>query len=54
MPVLVYCAHNLTRERIVFPLALVPTAAFGAILPGFSTAENLLSRVGSASCSGGG
>ena len=43
-----YCAHNLMRERIVLLLALVPMAAFGVILFGFSTTENLLSPVGCA------
>ena len=45
---LVYRAHNLTRERVVFLLALVPTAVSGAVLPGYTRAENLLSLVGGA------
>jgi hypothetical protein len=45
---LMYRALNRTQERIVFQLALVLSAVFGAILPGFSTAENLLTRVGGA------
>lgn len=43
---------NLTQERIVLVLALVLTAAFAISLPGFLTAQNLLSLVRSVSVLG--
>lgn len=45
-------AFNLTQERIVFLFALVLMAAFAVVLPGFSTAANLLSLVRSVSVLG--
>ncbi|MBX6322796.1 MAG: ABC transporter permease [Rhodospirillaceae bacterium] len=43
---------NLTQERIVFLFALALVATFAAFVPGFSTAENLLSLVRSVSVLG--
>ncbi len=45
-------AVNLTQERIVFLIALALVAAFAAFVPGFSTADNLLSLVRSVSVLG--
>jgi hypothetical protein len=47
MPVLVYRAHNLTRERIALPLAIDPTGVFG-VLSRARTAEGFPARVGRA------
>lgn len=43
---------DLTQERIVFLFALILLATFAAFLPGFSTADNLLSLVRSVSVLG--
>ena len=43
---------SLTQERIVFLFAIILLAAFAAFLPGFSTADNLLSLVRSVSVLG--